>query len=79
MKIVISKDGVWAGEGRWTDDCCIVDCPAILGPTQDDSDDTYELLADQLASLDQSGDNWRGPVSVEREDGTYTAELEATV
>ena len=76
VKVTITRDGVLAGEGRWTDDCEIVDCPAVLGPDQDASDETYEELCDELANLDQSEDTWRGPVSVERPDGTYEAMLE---
>jgi len=75
VKVTICKDGVWAGDGRWTDDCEILDCPAMLGEDQDASDETYEALSEELANLDQSGECWRGPVSVRRPDGTYTAEL----
>lgn len=75
IKVTISRDGVWAGDGRWTDDCEIVDCPAVLGANQDASDETYEALCDELAGLNQSEEYWRGPVSVDRPDGTYTAEL----
>lgn len=75
VKVTICRDGIWAGEGRWTDDCEIVDCPAVLGPDQDASDDTYEAICQELSSLPQDEDHWRGPVSVERPDGTYTAEL----
>ena len=72
-KVTICRDGIWAGEGRWTDDCEIVDCPAVLGS------ETYEALCEALAALPQDEQHWRGPVSVERPDGTYTAELcEAT-
>lgn len=75
IKVIISRDGVWAGDGRWTDDCEIVDCAAVLGADQDASDETYEALCDELASLPQTENRWRGPVNVERPDGTYTAEL----
>lgn len=75
MKVTISKDGEWAGDGRWTDDCEIVDCAAVLGADQDASDETYEMLCDELASLPQIDEYWRGPVSVQRPDGTYSAEL----
>ena len=71
VKVAIYRDNVFAGEGFWTDDCEIVNCPAVLGSSQDDSDDTYEALAEALAGLPQDED--RGPVSVERPDGTYTA------
>lgn len=74
-KVTISRDGIWAGTGRWTDDCTIEDCPAVLGDDQDASDDTYEALCHALASLPQDGEHWRGPVSVERPDGIYTAAL----
>lgn len=75
IKVTIDRDGVWAGDGRWTDDCEIVDCAAVLGPDQDASDDTYEALCDALASLPQDEEHWRGPVSIDRPDGTYTVRL----
>lgn len=68
-KVTISRDGVWSEQ------CGILDCSAVLGPDQDASDETYELLCDALAELPQDADRWRGPVSVERPDGVYTAEL----
>jgi len=75
IKVTISRDGVWAGDGTWTDDCEIVDCPAVLGDDQDASDETYEAICDALADLPQTGDRWRGPVTVQRPNGEYTAEL----
>ena len=47
MKITIYRDGVWAGEGQVI---CgqIVDCPAVLGITQVDSDKTYEMIEDLM-------------------------------
>lgn len=75
IKVTISHDGVWAGDGRWTEDCEITDCAAVLGADQDASDETYELLCEELASLPQDEEHWRGPVSVERPDGTYEASL----
>lgn len=75
IKVTISRDGVWVGDGKWTDDSEIVDCPAVLGEDQDASDETYEALCEALANLPQDGDHWRGPVAVGRPDGTYTAEL----
>jgi len=74
-RVEISRDGVVVGHGRWTDDCEIVDCQAILGPDQDASDETYEELCDALAELPRIDDQWRGPVSVERPDGTYAVEV----
>lgn len=74
--ITIYKDGVWAGRGVWTDDCEIIDCQAVLGEDQDASDDTYELLADALSQLPQDEEHWRGPVTIERPDGEYSASLE---
>lgn len=73
--VTIYRDDVWAGQGRWTDDCEIVDCPAVLGPDQDASDECYEALCYELSHCPQDDDHWRGPVVVERDDGTYTAEL----
>ncbi len=76
-KIIVSidRDGVWAGDGVWTADCTIVDCAAVLGSSQDESDETYEALEAALASLPQDAEHWRGPVSVERPDGVYSAVL----
>lgn len=76
ITISIYRDGVFAGSGRWTDDCEIVDCQAVLGDTQDESDETYELLCDELSSLPQDEEHWRGPVYVTRPDGEYSARLE---
>ncbi len=70
--VLITRDGIWAGTGTWTDDCEIVDCSAVLGEDQDASDETYALLVDALENL---GEEQTGPVSVERPDGTYTAEI----
>lgn len=74
-RVEISRDGVVVGHGRWTDDHEIVDCPAILGDDQDDSDETYEALAEALAALQQTEERWRGPITVERPDGAYTVEV----
>lgn len=75
ITVTIDRDGVWAGDGRWTDDGCIEDCAAVLGPDQDASDETYQALCDALMNLSQDEAHWRGPVSVTRADGTYTATL----
>ena len=75
ITVTIDRDGVWAGDGRWTEDCEIVDCAAVLGPTQDASDETYEALCDAIAELSQDEEHWRGPVSITRDDGVYTATL----
>ena len=75
-RVTIDRDGVWAGAGHWTEDCEIVDCAAVLGPDQEASDETYEALSEALASLPQDEEHWRGPVSVDRPDGTYTAMLD---
>lgn len=76
VKVTISRNGEWVGDGRWTDYCEIVDCAAVLGDSQDESDETYEALAHALSSLPQDEDYWRGPVVVERPDGYYKAELD---
>jgi len=75
ITVSIDRDGVWAGTGRWTEDCEIVDCAAVLGADQDESDDTYEALCYALSGLPQLEEHWRGPVSVDRPDGLYTATL----
>jgi len=61
-KISIYRDDVWAGDGRIVD-TSIVDCPAILGPDQDASDVTYNMIDDAI----EDGRNW-----VRRPDGIYT-------
>lgn len=75
VKIVISLDGVWVGEGTWTEDCEIINCQALLGRNQEQSDEAYEELAQELSELPQCDDKWKGPVSIERPEGTYCAEL----
>jgi len=75
VKIVISLDGVWVGEGTWNDDCTITNCQALLGRNQDESDETYEELCHELSELPQCDEHWRGPVRIERPEGTYCAEL----
>lgn len=64
-KISIYRDGVWAGAGRIDADGEI-ECEALLGASQDDSDETYEAMADAIADE---------PVpygSVTRPDGEYS-------
>lgn len=73
IRVIINHDGVWAGEGRWTDDCEIVDCPASLGPDEDASDETYEDLSDALS--EQPDADWYRPVRVERPDGTFWTQI----
>lgn len=66
--ISISRDGIWAGNGRLVDGI-IEDCSAILGADQDASDETYEAIQDAI----QDGDE-----SVQRQDGRYTWRIEAS-
>jgi hypothetical protein len=75
MKVVISLDRVWVGEGTWNDDCTISNCQALLGRNQDESDEAYEELAHELSELPQCKNMWKGPVRIERPEGTYFAEL----
>jgi hypothetical protein len=63
--ITIYRDGVYSGEGFLTGGE-ISGCPAVLGPDQDASDATYELIADAI----DGGDD-----SVSRPDGEYTWDL----
>lgn len=74
-KVVISLDGVWVGNGVWTEDYEISNCQALLGKSQDESDDTYEALCHELSGLPQDEEHWRGPVTVVRPEGNYCAEL----
>ncbi len=64
-RIIIYRDDVWAGEGWLDEDGEIVNCSAVLGPTQDDSDDCYEAICD---AIDDG--------SIERPDGTYSWAIE---
>lgn len=52
-KISIYANGVWAGEGRFLGGK-IVDCPAVLGGSQDASDEIYESIEDAIAAGDES-------------------------
>lgn len=47
MRINIYCDNVWSGEGRLVDGE-IIDCPAVLGADQDESDAVYELIQDAI-------------------------------
>jgi hypothetical protein len=67
MKIEIFADDVWAGEGRLVDGV-IVDCPAVLGGSQDTSDEIYELIQDTI----EEGDD----LEVDYEGVTYSWFLE---
>jgi hypothetical protein len=67
IKVSISRDGVWSGDGYWNG-WEIFDCPAVLGDTQEESEETYDLLADGLG-------NCLGPAHANRPDGEYIAEL----
>ncbi len=62
-QISISRDGVWAGDGRIDGDGEIVDCPAVLGADPDASDAAYEAIQEAIES---------GEDEVTRPDGTYT-------
>ena len=75
VKVVISLDGVWVGNGVWTEDYEISNCQALLGKSQDESDDTCEALCHELSRLPQDEKYWRGPVTVVRPEGNYCAEL----
>lgn len=67
-RIRIYRDGIWAGDGHLNSDGEIVDCPAVLGPDQNASDETYEAIQDAIAEDDDGG--WKG--SVQRPDAVYS-------
>jgi hypothetical protein len=69
--IRISRNGIWAGDGRIVDGQ-IVDFAAMLGADQDASDETYEAIEDAISDEPQDEDRYTGTGSVERPDGTYT-------
>jgi hypothetical protein len=68
--IRIFRDGVWVGDGTVSDDGTI-ECEAVLGATQDDSDETYEAIMDALDHDPQDADRYTGEGSVTRPDGVY--------
>lgn len=69
--ITIFRDGVWAGTGKIDRDGSIVDCAAILGDTQDDSDETYTAIEDAITAEPQD-DRYTGEGSLARPDGVYS-------
>jgi hypothetical protein len=71
MKISIYRDGVWAGDGRLVDNE-IVDCAAMLGRDQDESDETYEMICDALDEEPQDEERYTGVGSISRPDGEYS-------
>jgi len=74
--ISIFRDGVWAGDGRINMHGEIVDCAAVLGPTQDDSDDTYEAIMDAIDNEPQDAEHYTGSGEVERPDGVYSWQID---
>ena len=52
--IEISCDGVWAGSGNLTMDGEIVNCSAVLGDNQRESDATYEAIQNVIADGEDS-------------------------
>lgn len=72
-KVTISRDGVWAGDGVWIEGEGRIDCAAVLGPDQDASDETYDLLTEALESALEDG---RSEATIVRPDGEYTAVLD---
>jgi hypothetical protein len=55
--INIYRNHVWAGAGR-LDNGTIVDCPAVLGSDQDESDEVYEMIEDAIADGDDEVGEW---------------------
>ena len=70
--IDIFRDDVWAGTGRIDDGGYIVDCSAILGDDQDESDATYEAIEDAITSEPQDSERYTRTGSVARPDGVYS-------
>lgn len=71
--ITIFRDGVWAGTGRLDEYNCIVDCAAVLGPDQDASDETYELMEHDIQDAGSKSREGR----LTRPDGVYRWKIEA--
>lgn len=74
-KISVYRDNVWVGDGIVTEDWEIVDCPALLGRSQDESDECYEAIMDYTSSQPQDGDAWREG-EIKRPDGVYSWTIE---
>ena len=75
-KISISKNGMWAGDGWLDDDNQIRDCPAVLGATPDDSDETYTMIEDAITAEPQDEGRYTGSGEIERPDGVYAWQIE---
>ena len=61
--ITIYRDDVWSGSGTLDTDGQIVDCAAVLGDDQDESEQTYQAIED---AIEEKND------SVQTVNGTYT-------
>ncbi len=67
QSISIYRNGIWAGKG--TIKGGDIECAAVLGATQDDSDETYDSIVDAIGDGQRKG-------SITRPDGEYTWEIE---
>ena len=68
MKISIFRNNVWAGDGNLVDGE-ITNCSAMLGKTQDDSNETYKMIEDMINSFKNEC------TEVIRKDGVYSWKL----
>lgn len=75
--ISIYRDGVWAGTGT-VDADGEIECAAVLGDTQDDSDATYEAIMDAIDAMPQDAGRYTGEGEVTRPDGVYTFTITQT-
>lgn len=75
-RITIYRNAVYAGEGRINTDGEIVDCPAVLGPDQDSSDETYEAIEDYLNLEPQEEGRYVLRGEIDRPDGVYSWEVD---
>lgn len=68
MRITIYRNNVYAGEGRFSSySGRILDCSAMLGPTDEQSEETYQAIEDAIAG------GWE---RITRPDGEYTWSVE---
>ena len=74
--ITIYRDGVRSGSGVIDQTGEIAQCSAVLGDSQDASDETYGLIMDAIDHEPQDGDRYTGTGSVTRPDGVYSWEIE---
>lgn len=74
QSITIYRDGVWVGTGT-IKKCGEIECSAVLGDTQSESDETYEAIMDAIDRQPQDEGRYTGSDYLVRPDGEYTWEI----